>query len=513
MTSMRLLLAAFAVLLVAGTARPQAPPSPDESETDLRRAVAIAQRAVDAEAQESATERAEDQEVMRRILHDGLNRFYARYQTVTSQYCGQCHGMGAARLGERRAMSGLDDSVPYDKWVDAMLASDQYAHVFARYFAADDAVHSGKELFPVRSVFSTHLAGYGVVFQLEAPRLRDGGPQGAAPSPVGAPRPLTNWEKTRRELSGQGAEDEKAAAAEPQPLPTRADLVEQLIGLLGDNGHNFRRLAPTERVAIAITFRGSVDPRLNWAVHAKAVGDVRKAESSQLKRPLNPIDELILRRWIAEGETRVFSDVTKGEQNEHELAGDLHFRQGQFDKAIEEFQKAIDLSAGGDVLKALDAAKLKADQVKVLEKAAQAMIGAGKYEEAKALLEKIAAWRTLQIGDDQTFLRRTYLDIVGLLPTPDEVKAFLDEKSADKRQKLIDALVLKATERAKEESADTEPVLPPRLVVSATKAHLDDVASGKLARDEFRKVVEISYSSPGAPTALNEKRHNPGGTP
>jgi hypothetical protein len=42
---------------------------------------------------------------------------------------------------------------------------------------------------------------------------------------------------------------------------------------------------------------------------------------------------------------------------------------------------------------------------------------------------------------DEEFVRRAYLDACGLLPTPDEAKKFLDDKSANKRAKLIDALL------------------------------------------------------------------------
>lgn len=42
---------------------------------------------------------------------------------------------------------------------------------------------------------------------------------------------------------------------------------------------------------------------------------------------------------------------------------------------------------------------------------------------------------------DQEFIRRAYLDLCGILPTPDEVKAFLTSKDAAKRSKLIDALL------------------------------------------------------------------------
>lgn len=42
---------------------------------------------------------------------------------------------------------------------------------------------------------------------------------------------------------------------------------------------------------------------------------------------------------------------------------------------------------------------------------------------------------------DSEFLRRAYLDACGILPTPEEVAKFLADRSADKRVKLIDALL------------------------------------------------------------------------
>ncbi|HEX3147081.1 MAG TPA: DUF1549 and DUF1553 domain-containing protein [Gemmataceae bacterium] len=43
--------------------------------------------------------------------------------------------------------------------------------------------------------------------------------------------------------------------------------------------------------------------------------------------------------------------------------------------------------------------------------------------------------------DNASYLRRVYLDVIGTLPTPDEVRKFLADKSADKRAKLVDALL------------------------------------------------------------------------
>ena len=54
--------------------------------------------------------------------------------------------------------------------------------------------------------------------------------------------------------------------------------------------------------------------------------------------------------------------------------------------------------------------------------------------------------RTLRINpsvvcDDGMFLRRAFLDLLGILPTPEEAKVFAADTSADKRSRLIDQLL------------------------------------------------------------------------
>ena len=44
-------------------------------------------------------------------------------------------------------------------------------------------------------------------------------------------------------------------------------------------------------------------------------------------------------------------------------------------------------------------------------------------------------------SDDAEFVRRVYLDLVGVVPTVKEVKAFLDDSAGDKRPKLVDRLL------------------------------------------------------------------------
>src|SRR5439155_7250587 len=45
------------------------------------------------------------------------------------------------------------------------------------------------------------------------------------------------------------------------------------------------------------------------------------------------------------------------------------------------------------------------------------------------------------LADDATFLRRAYLDVIGTLPTTAEARAFLADKDAGKRAKLVDHLL------------------------------------------------------------------------
>ncbi|MDQ3624685.1 MAG: DUF1549 and DUF1553 domain-containing protein, partial [Verrucomicrobiota bacterium] len=57
--------------------------------------------------------------------------------------------------------------------------------------------------------------------------------------------------------------------------------------------------------------------------------------------------------------------------------------------------------------------------------------------------QKLQNLRILPSGlcDDETFLRRAYIDIVGMLPTSEQVRAFLGDKDAQKREKKVDELL------------------------------------------------------------------------
>ncbi|MCC2668742.1 MAG: Ig-like protein, partial [Armatimonadetes bacterium] len=45
------------------------------------------------------------------------------------------------------------------------------------------------------------------------------------------------------------------------------------------------------------------------------------------------------------------------------------------------------------------------------------------------------------LAGDSEFMRRAFIDTIGLIPSPEEAKAFLDDKSPNKREKLVDSLL------------------------------------------------------------------------
>ena len=50
--------------------------------------------------------------------------------------------------------------------------------------------------------------------------------------------------------------------------------------------------------------------------------------------------------------------------------------------------------------------------------------------------------------DDRTYIRRVYLDIIGLLPPPDSITTFMDDPHADKREQLVSRLLNRNDEYA-----------------------------------------------------------------
>ncbi len=64
------------------------------------------------------------------------------------------------------------------------------------------------------------------------------------------------------------------------------------------------------------------------------------------------------------------------------------------------------------------------------------------HQRIDSLIEaKIAGQPLAVVADDAEFLRRTFLDLVGRIPTTAEAREFLNDSAADKRERLIDRLL------------------------------------------------------------------------
>jgi hypothetical protein len=102
---------------------------------------------------------------------------------------------------------------------------------------------------PPPAIEGVYLKGYGVVFTLTLP------PQ---PLVTGqktekpAPKPVSEWDRIRRQLHGEKTQTSGGGAAASQT--PRLD--ETILKVLADNGRHFTQLADNEKLTVVVTFRG-----------------------------------------------------------------------------------------------------------------------------------------------------------------------------------------------------------------------------------------------------------------
>jgi hypothetical protein len=88
---------------------------------------------------------------------------------------------------------------------------------------------------------------------------------------------------------------------------------------------------------------------------------------------------------------------------------------------------------------------------------------------------RLLSYLPAETCSDQVFLRRVSLDVTGLLPTVEETRAFLDDRSVDKRARLIDRL-LHGADYARfwsHQLADLLRVNPTRLTDKGARTYFD----------------------------------------
>jgi tetratricopeptide (TPR) repeat protein len=297
----------------------------------------------------------------------------------------------------------------------------------------------------------TYLKGYGVVYSMTLPLHY----QDAVREPgKTAHKPLSQWERVRRELRGEKVEAEDRGGEGKD-----ASLAERVIQALADNGRHFSQLADAEQVTVAVTLRPVASCT---ACHAAGVTRIRSAQGGPSGYPS---------AGLFDNPPAPAANAPQAPPKEVEAAavqaqnfvqlGDMRMKQDRPREAVEAYEKAIDLGV------------------------------------------KILAFQKLQVAEGRGPEQRGSLDEYYLKLA----RAYL--RSGDNERAL--ETLKKATSPAQRAAAG-KPALPAKLVIAASKRLLDQVGHGKMTFEEFRKQVTVDYSSfPASEQSPAKSAPAPGG--
>jgi tetratricopeptide (TPR) repeat protein len=451
--------------------------------------------------QESAGVRIHEEiEIMRRILDRGIQRLSALPQSaVLSSWLSQNGpGKGAAFLD-------YDNDGKLDLWIANSQtpkdASQIWGHLGEDSNHALRKAHAG--VAPFEAVEGFHLKGYGVVYtaalaaQFQEPVRHVSGP---------AVKPLSEWERVRKELHG-----EKPEPGKKDSLQKHDSVADTLLKILAENGHNFSGLADNEQVAVAITLRRGQDCMVcHKAVHGFGdvlhdAGDVKKLSMDSFQ-PANGASKAGPQKSGGREKSQparegpnAFHDL--GAQHGHDfviamdssgaksdaqnlmLLGDLNMKQGRYKEAAAAYQKALDdhrqsnrslaaygvslLQNGEDWRREL---RGEIAAVELASKFAQAALAAGNPDDALKALQEVA-----QYSNRLERISKIWKEEVR--PNP-----------------------------GNKPSAKTAPLpLPAKLIITAPKRLLDQVGAGKITFEEFKITASVQYLNFGGAQAGSEK--------
>jgi tetratricopeptide (TPR) repeat protein len=242
-------------------------------------------------------------------------------------------------------------------------------------------------------------------------------------------KPLSDWERARKQVRGEKVTEETGTVRRDK------NIITVLLKALAENGQHFTQLPENESVTIAITFR---EGSSNWSADSDGNFEPRLGVSTFNNQGSSPYPGFS-NKSLAPADpatsqpSQPAASLPQG-YSDNVLLGDLHLKQGRAQEAVAAYLKALEL---------LDSEKADpALLTSLFQKLAQAQLANGKVDEAKKWLDKASA------------LPAQYL---------------------------------------KQVTKDAPSSLPSKLIVSASKKLLDQVGSGKLSFDEFRKQVTLDY--------------------
>jgi len=307
-----------------------------------------------------------------------------------------------------------------------------------------------------------YLKDYGVVFTATLPLPPFSVVGGTGASPAGKQAP-DEWDRIRKEIHGE-APDQGA-----QAVPGHTPLSEVILKVLADNAKHFNNLgqdmgpaAEDKKITVAVTFRGAATC---GNCHQNLGGSGPIVTFGLPQTPPGPAGQPGAGGFPAApdgsgtpGAPQFFTDA----RNDI-LLGDLHMKQGKPQEAIEAYHKAAQQVIPGlrhteqtePGLTHRDVPALLA-AVDIGNKLAAAYMAAGDDNRARGALKETAEFA-------KQAERLTGVAVPVGPATPPATQA-----------------------------------LPSKLVVTATKKQLDDVASGKLTFEAFCKAATVEYVTPPA---------------
>jgi tetratricopeptide (TPR) repeat protein len=395
--------------------------------------LALAQTGADKKPQ--AAQMHEDVEVMRRILNRSLN--LPRYSPHSVWVPGNSLGALGALGGSGGALGN-----PYGG-----LGGGQGFSGGNGFGGGHTVSVSTLEFAAVEGVY---LKGHGAIFTLTLPPQQNLKPDAAVPS---ADKPLSEWERVRKEVRGEKVED----AAKPKKNPT---VLDTLLKVLAENGTHLSQLAPDETVTIVVTFREDGGAKNagqyqgnQWELERIGVGNILSRDHIGYEPASDGLVRIIRAATDSDANENAAQpkDVSAGATKEIPAAvkdsillGELNFKQGKYKEAEKAYLTALKLLENSPDDGALH---------QVYQVLAQTYLADGKTEEAKNYLEKAIA---------------------------------LEKKKA-------------SNPNSPKKEAKAASAVPAKLLVSAPKKLLDQVGSGKITFEEFKKEASVDFASSATP--------------
>jgi hypothetical protein len=186
--------------------------------------------------------------------------------------------------------------------------------------------------------------------------------------------------------------------------------------------------------------RGSLpDTLLTRWVTEGAPGDLKDA--AQVVRVMTVPDKLVLKPGQAH-RVQLLAEYTDGTKRDVTRLGLFTVNNDRF-AAVDEDGKVTALSAGETVVLGRFERKFAATGVTMLaERGPFTPTPQSDHVIDRPVIDKLNRLKIApsQLAGDEEFLRRVSLDLIGLQPKPDEVRAFVADKDPKKRENVVDAL-------------------------------------------------------------------------